>query len=216
MALSPLGHDVDVVAAAHDLVFLQLEPVVADAAAGGQLVFVAVPRADEVHFVGKRLALVGPIGADQIDHLVDQDAFAGRTAGMDAVIAIGVIGAAVMEHADLILAGDHDAPVAVRQIGRLGHEPFRHSIALPAVPALRVCRHYGAMRPQQQAGGRAKTPGVIAWRRRSSASFSRIANTCNLTYAWRNKWGGPMAESEAEPKLLLPFLQPFYHTVIPL
>ena len=25
-----------------------------------------------------------------------------------------------------------------------------------------------------------------------------------------------MAESEAEPKLLLPFLQPFYHTVIPL
>ncbi len=56
----------------HHLEFLQLQLAVADAAAGLELVFVAVPRTDEVHLVGEGLALIGAVRADHVDHLVDQ------------------------------------------------------------------------------------------------------------------------------------------------
>src|SRR5580704_2740791 len=104
-----LGHDVDFVATPHHLESLQLQLGIAHAMAGLEVVFVAVPRADEVHLVGKGLALVGAIRRDDIDHLVDHDAFASRSAGMDAVVAVSEVAAALMKYADLVLTGRNDA-----------------------------------------------------------------------------------------------------------
>src|SRR6516164_11476629 len=120
------GNNVEVVAALYHLVFLQLQPAVADALAGGEFVFVAVPGADEMHFVGKRLPLVGAVLGNEIDDLIDQNAFAGRPAGMNAVIGVGVVGAAVVKHADLVIAGGNDAAVAFGQVRGLGDEPLCH------------------------------------------------------------------------------------------
>src|SRR5262249_57620923 len=61
-----LRDDENVVAAPHDVEFLQLEPPVADAFAGLELVLVAVPRADEMHLVGEDLPLIGAVGADHV------------------------------------------------------------------------------------------------------------------------------------------------------
>src|SRR5262249_19194260 len=43
-------------------VFAQPELAVADAFAGFELVFVTVPRANEMHIVAERLALIGAVG----------------------------------------------------------------------------------------------------------------------------------------------------------
>src|SRR5262245_10517110 len=121
-----LRDDENVVAAPHDVEFLQTQPPVADAFAGPELELVAVPRADEMHLVGEGLPLIGAIGGDHVDHAVDHDALAGRSAGMDAVVAVSEIGAVLVEHADLRVSGDDDAPVAVLHLGRLGNEAFGH------------------------------------------------------------------------------------------
>src|SRR3954468_12945258 len=47
--VAALGDDIDVISLLHHLVLAQLEPAVADELAGPQVVFVAVPRAHEVH-----------------------------------------------------------------------------------------------------------------------------------------------------------------------
>src|SRR5262245_43643038 len=91
-ALSSSGDDKNVVAAPHDVEFLQLEPPVADAFAGLELVLVAVPRADEMYLVGEDLPLIGAVGGDHVGHAVDHDALAGRSAGMDAIVAVSEIG----------------------------------------------------------------------------------------------------------------------------
>src|SRR5215831_3169708 len=92
-------HNEDVVAAPHHLVLAQLELAVAGAFAGLDVVLVAVPRADEMQLVGKRLALVGAVGIDDIDNLVDHDALAGGAAGVQAEVAVGVVGAVLEEDA---------------------------------------------------------------------------------------------------------------------
>src|SRR5262245_2046999 len=121
-----LRDDENVVAAPHDVEFLQTQPPVADAFAGLELELVAVPRADEMHLVGEGLALIGAVGRDHVDHAVDHDALAGRPAGMDAYVAVGEIRPILVEHADLGVAGNHDAAVAVLHLGRLGNEAFGH------------------------------------------------------------------------------------------
>src|SRR5262249_28736307 len=121
-----LSNDENIVTAADDLELLQLQPPVADAFAGLELVFVAVPRADEMHVVRECLALVGAVLRDHVDHTVDHDPFAGRTAGMDALVAVSEVGAVLEEHADLGVAGEHDTAVAVLHLGRLGNEAFGH------------------------------------------------------------------------------------------
>src|ERR1043165_7596206 len=97
--------DVDVLAALHHLVLAQLELAVAAEFAGLHVVFVAVPRADEMQVVAEGLPLVGAVGRDDVDHLIDQQAFAGRTALVDAQVAVGVEAAAREEHADLVAPG---------------------------------------------------------------------------------------------------------------
>ena len=106
--------------------FFSLQAAVADALAGLEVELVAVPRADEMHLVGERLPLIGAVLGDHVDHLVDHDPLAGRPAGMDAVVTVGVIGAALVEDADLLASGDDDAAVAVVEIGGLGDEAFGH------------------------------------------------------------------------------------------
>src|SRR6202522_4062280 len=110
LAVLALSHYVDVVAAPHDVESLQLHLGIAHALAGLEIVFVAVPRADKMHLVGEGLALIGTIRRDDIDYLVDHDAFACRPAGMNAVVAVGIVAAALMKHADLVLAGGDNAP----------------------------------------------------------------------------------------------------------
>ena len=61
------GDDVDVVAALDDFVLAQLLLAVADHLAGLQVVFLAVPRADEMHLVAELLALVGAVRVDDVD-----------------------------------------------------------------------------------------------------------------------------------------------------
>ena len=90
---------------------------------------VAVPRADEMHLVGEGLPLIGAVLGDHVDHPVDHQALAGRPAGMDAVVAVGEVGAVLAEHADFRLSRDHDPPVAVLHLGRLGNEAFGHELA---------------------------------------------------------------------------------------
>src|ERR1700733_14479837 len=113
LAVLALSHDVDVVAAPHDVESLQLQLGIAHALAGLEIVFVAVPRADKMHLVGEGLALIGTIRRDDIDYLVDHDAFAGRSAGMNTVIAVSEVAAALVKDANLVLAGSDDAAVAL-------------------------------------------------------------------------------------------------------
>src|SRR6516164_4276278 len=108
-----LNDDEDIVAAPDDVELFQPQPPVADAFAGLQLVFITVPRANEMDLVRERLALIG----------------AGRPAGMDAGVAVGEIGAVLVEHADFRVCGNDDAPIAILHLGRLGNEAFRHGAA---------------------------------------------------------------------------------------
>src|SRR5207247_1077759 len=124
--LLALCHDVEVFAPPDHLEFAQFQPPVADAFAGLEVVFIAVPRAGEMHLVGECLPLIGAVRRDHVHHLVDDDAFAGRPAGMDAIIAVGVVGAVLAKHADLVPPGDHDAAVAILHVGGLGDEGFGH------------------------------------------------------------------------------------------
>src|SRR5262249_35549305 len=121
-----LNDDEDIVAAPDDVELFQPQPSVADAFAGLQLVFITVPRADGLDRVRERLALIGAVRRDHVDHAVDHEPLAGRPAGMDAGVAVGEVGAVLVEHADFRVSSDNDATIAVLHLGRLGHEAFRH------------------------------------------------------------------------------------------
>src|SRR5262245_21428725 len=109
-------HDEDVVAALDHVVLPELQPAVADALAGLEVVFVAVPGAGEMHSVAEGLPLVCLVRVEDVDHVVDKDALAGRAAGMNAVVRIGIVVAVLEEHADLVLAGNDDAAVSVLEL----------------------------------------------------------------------------------------------------
>src|SRR5262249_9630282 len=132
------------------------QPAVTDAFAGLKLVLVAVPRADEMHVVRERLALVGAVLRDHVDHTVDHDPFAGRAAGMDALVAVSEVGAVLEEYADLGVAGEHDAAVAVLHLGRLGNEAFGHfDRSLDRQP-------YHGVGQKRRSAGRKATGGPIS------------------------------------------------------
>src|SRR5690349_20366413 len=169
--LQPSGDDEYIFAAAHHLVFPKLELAVSHAFAGLDVVLVAVPGADEVQLVGKRLALIGAVRRDDVDHLVDQDALAGRAAGMQAVIAVGVKGPGFVEHADLLCARGDDAAIAVRHVGRLGHEPFRHPV-LPVVAA-RIPDRDASVTPPRQASSRKTSYSAFHGMTLRSSSWNR-------------------------------------------
>src|SRR5262249_516552 len=109
-----LRHDENIFPAPDHFVFAQPELAVADAFAGFELVFVAVPRPNEIHIVTERLALKGAVGRNDTPHPVDQQPFTSRPARMQAIIAVGIEGAVLEEPPDLVAAGGDDPPVAVR------------------------------------------------------------------------------------------------------
>src|SRR5215475_2982194 len=114
LATAVLGDDIDVVSLLDDLVLAQLETPVADELAGLEVVFVAVPGADEMHLVvGEIEPARRLVGHDPLFHLGDDQAFAGRAALVQADIAVGVELAVVLEHADFAIADEDDAAVAV-------------------------------------------------------------------------------------------------------
>src|ERR1700724_2746919 len=122
-----LGDDIKILAFLHGLVFLQPHLAVADALAGLHVIFHAVPRTDEVHLVfGEEQAHRGLVGTQPLFDLGDGQAFAGRAALVQAEIAVGVKFALVAEHADLVVADEHDPPVAVLEFRKLCDEFFRH------------------------------------------------------------------------------------------
>src|SRR6516225_45339 len=123
---APLNDDEDIFAAPNDVELFQSQPPVADAFARLQLVLVTVPRADEMDLVRERLALIGAVRRDHIDHAVDHEPLAGRPAGMHAGVAVGEVGAILVEHADFRVSSNDDAPIAVLHLGCLGNEAFRH------------------------------------------------------------------------------------------
>src|SRR3979411_1117132 len=117
-AVAALRDDINLVSLLHHLVAPQLELAVGDAFAGLDVVFVAVPRAHEMRFgIGEIQALGGLVRHDPLFHRGDDHAFAGGSALVQAIIAVGVEFAAVLEDADLGGAHDHnkaDAAVCVR------------------------------------------------------------------------------------------------------
>src|SRR6516164_9159473 len=141
-----LNDDEDIVAAPDDVELFQSQPPVADAFAGLQLVFITVPRGDEMNLVGERLPLIGAVRRDHVDHAVDHKPLASRSAGMDASVAVGEVGAVLVEHADFRVSCNDDAPIAVLHLGRLGNETFRHGALLPLTLAWRRREAWRKMR----------------------------------------------------------------------
>src|SRR5262245_34155072 len=111
---STSADDLDASLALHDIVIAHAQPWVGRAFAGLELVFPAVPRADDVRLVVvvflRHERLVG--GVD-VDDLAPDDALAGRAALVQAMVAVGVEGAGVAVDPDLDLALADDADIAV-------------------------------------------------------------------------------------------------------
>src|SRR5258708_7638343 len=127
----PLNDDEDIFAAPNDVELFQSQPPVADAFARLQLVLVTVPRADEMNLVRERLALIGAVRRDHIDHAVDHEPLAGRPASMHAAVAVGDAHPPLVHHADFPLPSTHTAPLPAFHLARLGNEAFPHSGQLP-------------------------------------------------------------------------------------
>src|SRR4029077_7509420 len=105
---------------------------VADTLTGLEVVFVTVPRADEMRFVAVGLALVEAVLVDYIDDVLRDHAFAGRSALVQAGVAVGVECAALVKDADLALARGDDLAVAFLDVGRFSHQPLGHFSSLPS------------------------------------------------------------------------------------
>src|SRR5262245_10595004 len=132
-----LRDDINVVSFLHDLKFAQLQAPVGHAFAGLHVVLVAVPRADEMQLVlGEIEAKRGLVGPEPLLDLSDGEPLAGRSALVQAVVAVSVEFVLVAEHADLGIAEEHNATIAVLELGGLADEllPFRHSGASPHAP----------------------------------------------------------------------------------
>src|SRR4051812_2555135 len=134
LAVAALRDDIDLVSLLHHLVAPQLELAVGDAFAGLDVVFVAVPRAYEMRFgVGEIKTPGGLVRHDAFFHRGDDHAFAGRSALMQAIIAVGVELAAVLEDADLGIAHEHDPAVAILEFRGFTNKLFGHErIYLPS------------------------------------------------------------------------------------
>src|SRR5262245_34081678 len=144
LAAAVLGEDINLVPFLDHFVFAQLELAVRHAFAGLHVVFVAVPRAHEMHLgVGEVEALRGLVGHEPLLDLGDGEAFAGGTALVHAEIAVGVELALVPEYADLVVPGKDDAAVAVLELSGLPDVLLGHAAAPPWYSAGELSRVLG-------------------------------------------------------------------------
>src|SRR5215471_15423810 len=121
--------DIDVLPAPDDVEAFEFQASIGGALAGFQVVFIAVPRADEMD-VRLREFLPDPsaVRSEHILDLVHDDAFAGRPTLMHAEVLIGVELALPVEHANLAPLMADDAAFAVGELLGLGDKDFRHAI----------------------------------------------------------------------------------------
>src|SRR5882762_10648825 len=138
LAAAVLRTDINLVPFLDHFVFTQLELAVGDAFAGLDVILIAVPGAHEVEFgLGEIQALRGLVGHDALFDFGDGEPLAGRSALVQAVVAIGIESAVFPEHADLMVAEEHDTAVAILELGNLTDKFFSHSksFLLPASAA---------------------------------------------------------------------------------
>src|SRR5712671_447408 len=126
------GDDIDGSFAFDHVKFLETQARIGCADAGEQFVFPTVPRADDMRVVVVvGLAEIRLIGTQQVDHLTLHDALAGRATLMQAMVAVGVIGAGVPVDPDLQTVLAHDPHIAILHFLVLAHENLRHSSHAP-------------------------------------------------------------------------------------
>src|SRR5450432_912812 len=123
LAAAVLGDDINSVLLLDHLVLPQLELAVGHAFAGLHVVFVAVPGTDEMHLGLREVEPArGLVRHDPLFDLGDGQALAGRSALMQAEIAVGEELSLVPEHADLVVADKNNAAVAVLELRNLTDE----------------------------------------------------------------------------------------------
>src|SRR6516165_5795922 len=128
VAAAALRGDIEVVSLLKNFVLAQFHPAIGYAFAGLHVVFHAVPGADEMHLgVGEIKAARSLVGHDPLFDLGNGQSLAGRTALVEAEIAVRVVFAFFLEDADLVLAHEHDPAVAVVHFRCLRNELLSHS-----------------------------------------------------------------------------------------
>src|SRR3984957_12818136 len=99
---------------------------VAGVAAGGEVEFVAVPRADDVALLAKAQPRALLVGRDDFLDLMEDLALANRAAGVRADVFVGQHLAAGAEDADFELFHGKDPIVAIGDVSQLGYRDFVH------------------------------------------------------------------------------------------
>src|SRR5262245_36385326 len=127
-AVASACHDINILPASYDLETFESQTSIRGAFARLEIVFVSMPRADEMDLVnGKFLSQPAAVGTDYILDLVHHDAFAGRSTLVHAQVFVSVKLALPMEHADFMPLVGHDAALAIRKFRCLGNKHFQHS-----------------------------------------------------------------------------------------
>src|SRR5258708_1582473 len=135
LAAAVLRTDINLVPFLDHFVFTQLELAVGDAFAGLDVILIAVPGAHEVEFgLGEIQALRGLVGHDALFDFGDGEPLAGRSALVQAVVAIGIESAVFPEHADLMVAEEHDTAGPRPLLREFSHKIFKHSQTFPLSP----------------------------------------------------------------------------------
>src|SRR5882757_4808705 len=124
--------DIDASVALNHVVTLEPQARIGRAFAGLELVLPAVPGADDMRLVlVVGLAEIALVRAVELDHLVPDQALAGRAALMQAMIAVGVVGAAVPVDPDLDPVLADDADIAILHFDFIADKNLRHPAGLP-------------------------------------------------------------------------------------
>src|SRR5262245_26756728 len=93
-----------------------------------------MPRADDMRLIvivglGHKRAVLGI----EVDHLAPDDTLAGRAALVQAMVAVGVIGAVMPIDADLDPALTDNADIAILHLDVLAYENLRHPSRSPSI-----------------------------------------------------------------------------------
>src|SRR5262245_28922796 len=120
--------DIDPSVALNHLVAPKLEARIRCTFAGLELVLPAVPGADDVRLVlVVGLAEKAPVRSEEVHDPVPDDAFAGRAALVQAVIAVRVVGTSMPVDTDFEPVLADDANSAILHLDVLANENLRHS-----------------------------------------------------------------------------------------
>src|SRR5215470_3260683 len=126
-AIASVCDDIDVLSAPNHVEPFQLQAPVGSTFAGREIIFVAVPGADEMHFIaGKLLPEPAAIRSDHVLDLVHHDALTSWPALMHTQVLVSIELAFPMEDADLAPAMGHNTAFALGKLRDLGDKYLRH------------------------------------------------------------------------------------------